>query len=116
MVTIFAISFYLIFIQCVDIMIFSEVSLMTALNQRINKAPWFIKLAVLRIMNGWSMKETAEHLCVHSRIYQNWESGRFKPRLVNQIRLAKLYGVPPEEIFNPLKSKRKEAGKCLEYT
>ena len=89
---------------------------MTVLNQRINEAPWFIKLAVLRIMNGWSMKEAAERVCVHSRIYQNWERGRFKPRPWNQVRLAKLYGVPPEEIFYPPKSKRKGSGKCLEYT
>jgi transcriptional regulator with XRE-family HTH domain len=88
---------------------------MTVLNQRINKAPWNIKLAVLRIMNGWSMKETAERLCVHSRIYQNWESGRFKPHPSNQVRLAKLYAVPQQEIFGPPKLIKMRAKKCLEY-
>jgi transcriptional regulator with XRE-family HTH domain len=72
---------------------------MTVLNRRINETPWFIKLVVLRVVNGWSIKEAAERICVHSRIYQNWECGRFKPHPSNQVRLAKLYGVPQEEIF-----------------
>ena len=89
---------------------------MTALNQRINKAPWFIKLAILRIMNGWTMKEAAERICVHSRIYQNWERGRFKPRYFNQVRLANLYGIPREEIFSSREFKRKGPKKCLGHT
>jgi DNA-binding XRE family transcriptional regulator len=115
-IEIFVISFYLIFIQYIDIMISSEVSLMTVLNQRINEAPWFTKLAVLRIMNGWSMREVAERICVHSRIYQNWERGRFKPRPFNQVRLANLYGVPQEEIFSPVEFKREGPEQCLEHT
>jgi len=76
---------------------------MSVLNQRINEAPWYVKLAVLRNLNGWTMKETAERICVHSRIYQNWEHGRFKPRPSNQVRLAKLYGIPRAEIFDKQK-------------
>lgn len=78
----------------------TKLNLMTVLNQRINEAPWFIKLAVLRIINGWSMKEVAERLCVHNGVYQHWEHGRFKPHPSNQARLAKLYNVPLEEIFS----------------
>lgn len=89
-------------------------NLMSVLNQRINEAPWFIKLAVLRIMNGWSMKEVAERLCVHTGIYQNWEHGRFKPHPINQIRLAKLYSVPHEEIFGTPEVIKMKIEKCLE--
>ncbi len=80
---------------------------MTVLNQKINKAPWFTKLAILRILNDWTMKEAAERVCVQSRVYQNWECGRFKPRYFNQVRLANVYGVPQEEIFNPREFERK---------
>ena len=88
---------------------------MTVLNQKINKAPWFIKLAILRIMNGWTMKEVAERVCVQSRVYQNWECGRFKPRYFNQVRLARVYGIPWGEIFNPREFKGKEHQKCQEH-
>lgn len=90
-------------------------NLTTVLNQRINEAPWFIKLAVLRIMNGWSMKEVAERICVHSRIYQNWERGRFKPHPSNQVRLANLYSVPHQEIFGTPEVIKMRVEKCLEY-
>jgi transcriptional regulator with XRE-family HTH domain len=72
---------------------------MKEINKMLNKSPWNVKLAVLRVINGFEMKEIAEKCCVHPRIYQHWEHGRFKPHPRNRAFIAKIYSVPEKEIF-----------------
>lgn len=50
----------------------------------------------------------AETLCVSRQAVSKWENGTSDPNTSNLVALGKLYGVPPEELLNGLKSQVKE--------
>jgi transcriptional regulator with XRE-family HTH domain len=64
---------------------------------------WHQRIEILRVMRGLSQKETAEQIGTSTRIYQNWEAGRFVPRRLSRKAIANFYGLPENEIFNDTK-------------
>jgi putative transcriptional regulator len=62
------------------------------------------KLRVLRAERGWSQGDLAERLEVSRQSVNAIETGRFDPSLPLAFKLADLFGLPIEQIFdNPSK-------------
>ena len=62
------------------------------------------RLRVLRAERGWSQGDLAERLQVSRQSVNAIETGRFDPSLPLAFKLADLFGLPIEEIFdNPNK-------------
>ena len=57
------------------------------------------KLYELRRASGMSQEELAEKLGVSRQAVSKWESGASDPSTANLLALAKLYGVPAEELL-----------------
>lgn len=62
-------------------------------------APWYKKIAILRILKGWTQKEAAIKCGTDQRIYWNWENGKYFPRNISRRAIAKAFGVSVDEIF-----------------
>lgn len=65
----------------------------------VDELPWYKKLEILRTIKGWNQKEVAEKCGVQKKIYWNWENGKFIPVERNRKKIAKVFGVPENEIF-----------------
>jgi putative transcriptional regulator len=62
------------------------------------------RLRVLRAERGWSQGDLAERLEVSRQSVNAIETGRFDPSLPLAFKLADLFGLPIEQIFdNPNK-------------
>jgi putative transcriptional regulator len=62
------------------------------------------RLRVLRAERGWSQGDLAERLEVSRQSVNAIETGRFDPSLPLAFKLADLFGLPIEQIFdNPSK-------------
>jgi len=57
------------------------------------------RLRVLRAENGWSQAELAKRLEVARQSINAIETGKFDPSLPLAFRIAKLFGLPVESIF-----------------
>jgi transcriptional regulator with XRE-family HTH domain len=62
----------------------------------------------LRVAQGWSQAEAAQHCQVSVVTYQHWEQGRADPRGANLRRLARAFHVPPERLLVPSGLQRRE--------
>ncbi|MPQ44594.1 helix-turn-helix transcriptional regulator [Clostridium tarantellae] len=62
--------------------------------------PWYKKIAVLRVIQGWSQKEAAEKCLTHQKVYWVWEKGQRYPRLASRKAIADAYGLKIEDIFS----------------
>ncbi|WP_089214746.1 helix-turn-helix transcriptional regulator [Sphingopyxis indica] len=58
------------------------------------------KLKVLRAMHGWSQAELADRLDVSRQAVNAIETGKYDPSLPLAFRLARLFDMPIEEIFD----------------
>jgi putative transcriptional regulator len=62
------------------------------------------RLRVLRAERGWSQGDLADRLQVSRQSVNAIETGRFDPSLPLAFRIADLFGLPIEQIFeNPSK-------------
>lgn len=59
------------------------------------------RLRVLRAEREWSQAELAERLAVSRQTVNAVETGRYEPSLGLAFRIAGLFGVSIEEIFEP---------------
>jgi len=59
------------------------------------------RLRVLRAERRWSQAELAERLGVSRQTVNAIETGRYDPSLPLAFALARLFGVPIEQIFAP---------------
>ncbi|MBE6068054.1 MAG: helix-turn-helix transcriptional regulator [Clostridium lundense] len=71
------------------------------LQRIVNKLPWYKKIEVLRVINGWSQTEAANKCLTHQKGYWLWEKGRNYPRLASRKAIADAYGLKIEDIFSP---------------
>jgi putative transcriptional regulator len=58
------------------------------------------KLKVLRAMRNWSQAELADHLDVSRQAVNAIETGKYDPSLPLAFKLARLFGMQIEEIFD----------------
>ncbi|OIQ31814.1 MAG: transcriptional regulator [Alphaproteobacteria bacterium MedPE-SWcel] len=59
------------------------------------------RIQELRQRNNWSQAELAARLQVSRQTINALERGRYDPSLPLSFRLARLFGLPIEEIFDP---------------
>ena len=59
------------------------------------------RLKVLRAMRDWSQSDLAERLAVSRQSVNAIETGKYDPSLPLAFRIAELFELPIEEIFNP---------------
>ena len=59
------------------------------------------KLKVLRAMRNWSQADLAEHLNVSRQTVTALETGKYDPSLPLAFKIARLFQLPVEEIFEP---------------
>ena len=55
----------------------------------------------LREARGWSQGQLAEHLDVSRQTVNAIETGKYDPSLPLAFRIASLFGLPIESIFDP---------------
>lgn len=58
------------------------------------------RLKVLRAMRDWSQAELAQQLDVSRQAVNAIETGKYDPSLPLAFKLARLFGMPIEEIFD----------------
>jgi len=58
------------------------------------------RVAVLRAEHGWTQAELAERIGVSRQSVNAIETGKFDPSLPVAFRLARLFGLPIEQIFS----------------
>jgi putative transcriptional regulator len=58
-------------------------------------------LKVLRAQRGWSQAELAERLSVSRQTVNAIETGKHDPSLPLAFKIARLFGKPIEEVFEP---------------
>jgi Predicted transcriptional regulators len=58
------------------------------------------QLKVLRAMRNWSQAELAQRLDVSRQAVNAIETGKYDPSLPLAFKLARLFGMPIEEIFD----------------
>lgn len=59
----------------------------------------------LREARGWSQGQLAEHLDVSRQTVNAIETGKYDPSLPLAFRIARLFGMPIESIFEPEESR-----------
>ena len=62
--------------------------------------PWNKRIEMLRVLKGWTQKETAEKCNTNQKVFWNWEVGENYPRKNSQVAIATAFGVQIEEIFS----------------
>ena len=55
----------------------------------------------LRALHGWSQGDLASQLSVSRQTINAIETGRYDPSLPLAFRIARLFGIPIESIFEP---------------
>lgn len=68
---------------------------------RVARGPVRNRLRILRAEHGWSQAELAARLGVSRQTVNALERGRYAPSLPLAFRIARLFGKPIEEIFQP---------------
>ncbi len=58
------------------------------------------KLKVLRAMRDWSQAQLGEHLDVSRQAVNAIETGKYDPSLPLAFKIARLFDLPIEEIFD----------------
>lgn len=57
------------------------------------------RLEQYRLQKGWTQQELAQKAGVTRQTIISLESGRYNPSILLAFRLARLFGVPIEELF-----------------
>jgi putative transcriptional regulator len=63
------------------------------------KAPIQNKLKVFRAMNDWTQEELARRISVTRKTINTIERGKYVPSTYLALKLAKVFDVPVEELF-----------------
>lgn len=66
----------------------------------INELPWYKKIEVLRVINGWNQTEAAKNCLTHQKVYWLWEKGQRYPRLASRKAIADAFGLKIKDIFS----------------
>ena len=69
------------------------------------------KIIRLRKRNGWSQEELAEKMNVSRQAVSKWENGTSEPNTSNLMALARLYGIPAEDLLKGVESALEAEGK-----
>ncbi len=64
------------------------------------------KLKVLRAMRNWSQADLADHLDVSRQTVNALETGKYDPSLPLAFKIARLFQMPIEEIFEEDRSQK----------
>ena len=67
-----------------------------------------VKIIDLRKKDVWSQEELAEKLGVSRQAVSKWENGPSAPSTSNLCALAKLYGIPVEELLHETQEEKSE--------
>jgi putative transcriptional regulator len=59
------------------------------------------RLAVFRAERGWTQSDLAEHLDVSRQTVNSIEKGKYDPSLPLAFRIAALFGLKIEDVFDP---------------
>lgn len=70
------------------------------MNINLDDKTWYEKLKILRLLNGWSQREAAHYLLTNQKHYWLWEKGKAYPNNYHRRRIAFVFSVKEEEIFN----------------
>jgi putative transcriptional regulator len=62
------------------------------------------KLRILRAERNWSQGNLADELNVSRQTINAIENGKYDPSLPLAFKMARLFGMPIEEIFTPLEN------------
>jgi putative transcriptional regulator len=57
------------------------------------------KMKIFRAMNDWTQEELALRVGVTRKTINTVENGRFVPSALLALKIAKVFGVPVEEVF-----------------
>ena len=74
----------------------------------VNRAAFGQFLNQLRREKGWIQKDLAERLYVSDKAVSKWENGTSDPSTSNLCALAKLYGIPVEELLHETQEEKSE--------
>ena len=69
------------------------------------------RLADLRREKSWTQDVVAEQLDVSPQAVSKWEKGTSEPNTSNLMALAKLYGIPAEDLLRGVESALEEQKK-----
>lgn len=69
------------------------------------------KLKVLRAMRNWSQADLAEQLDVSRQTVTALETGKYDPSLPLAFKIARLFQLPVEQIFEPESEQEQEQNK-----
>ncbi len=61
--------------------------------------PWYKKIQVLRIINGWSQAEAAEKCFTVQKAFWTWECGQVYPRKNSRRAISQAFKISENEIF-----------------
>jgi transcriptional regulator with XRE-family HTH domain len=59
---------------------------------------WAIKVRKLRIQNGLTQREIADHINVSQRVYADYELGRIRIPVDHLLKLSKFYDVSMDDL------------------
>ena len=62
------------------------------------------KIMELRKRSGWSQEDLAGRLGVSRQAVSKWENGTSEPNTSNLMALARLYGIPAEDLLKGVES------------
>ena len=57
------------------------------------------RLKVFRAMNDWTQEDLAQRVCVTRKTINTVETGKYVPSTYLALKLAKVFDVPVEELF-----------------
>lgn len=57
------------------------------------------RIQLLRTERGWTQAELAKKLNITKKAVKNWESGSSKPSVDHAIRLADIFGISTDSLF-----------------
>ena len=69
------------------------------MNNLLDNITWNKKLAVLRVLKGWTQVEAAEKCNTNQKVYWNWETGNAYPRKNSRAAIARAFETREDEIF-----------------
>jgi DNA-binding XRE family transcriptional regulator len=68
-------------------------------NELFTSKPWYMRLAAIRVLRGWTKQEAANKIGASYFIYKRWENGLHQPLENNRRAICRVMGVPQEFIF-----------------
>lgn len=69
------------------------------MDEILEKLPWYKKIQILRVINGWSQVEAAEKCFTVQKAYWTWECGQVYPRKNSRRAISQAFKIPEKDIF-----------------